>query len=522
MPPEPYAKRFAGEPYLGELAFADAEFGRLLTLVRKRAPRLWVLAAGDHGESLGEHGEKDHGVLIYQATERVPLILSGPGLPRGRVVGETVGLVDLLPTVLGLTGLPAPKELGGRDLAPTWDKGREARPEPHASYEIESFHGERAYGWQPLEGLVRGGLKLILGVRPELYDLDQDPSELHDIAAAKPGLAAALRRDLEERGGGRSGSAAGGTREEAASEEDAERMATLRSLGYAGGAAASPAARRPDPRRAITWLADLDRARALIRRQGTSPAAANEAVTLLTALLGRNPANQPARLSLGSAYLAAGKPEQAVRVFRDAVERREDDYLTHYNLALGLEALSPQTPSLLAQAEASYRRALELFPRYVDAYTDLAELLLRQGKTEAALRTTGEAASHGAVDPQLLSLRGELLAATGQAAQADDAFAQALLLDPRFPSALEGRGKLAYSRGDYRAAATFYSQALAAEPQARRARTLGSILLLGLNDPAGAREAFSKALELEPRGPDADRVREMLRDLETTSPPSGD
>ena len=119
-PPSPYREKFAGHPYDGEIAFADAELGRVLESLRseRRAENTLVLVLADHGEGLGDHHELTHAVLIYQSTMRVPLLISGPGIPRGRIVRARAATVDVLPTVMGLLGFDADENLFGRDLRP--------------------------------------------------------------------------------------------------------------------------------------------------------------------------------------------------------------------------------------------------------------------------------------------------------------------------------------------------------------------------------------------------------------------
>ena len=104
-PPEPYLRRYAGHLYDGEIAFDDAQLGRLVAHLRrlKIYDDTLIVLAGDHGESLGEHGEAEHGFFIYNATLRVPLILKTPGSTlASRVVTDPVSLVDLAPTIAEL------------------------------------------------------------------------------------------------------------------------------------------------------------------------------------------------------------------------------------------------------------------------------------------------------------------------------------------------------------------------------------------------------------------------------------
>ena len=101
-PPEPYAREYKDSPYDGEIAFADAQVGRLIRFLKSKGlyTNTLIVLSGDHGESLGEHGEKTHGFFIYNATLHVPFIVHLPGAGSPEVVPDLVSLADLMPTVL--------------------------------------------------------------------------------------------------------------------------------------------------------------------------------------------------------------------------------------------------------------------------------------------------------------------------------------------------------------------------------------------------------------------------------------
>src|SRR5262249_19288946 len=130
-PPEPYKTAMKGRPYDGEIAFTDAQLGRLLDTLRSagRGDDTVVAVLSDHGESLGEHGEQTHAVLVYESPLRVPFLLAGPGVPAGKVVAESVGTVDAARTLMALLGFDGPAGTNGRDLRAAWGEGR-LPPEP--------------------------------------------------------------------------------------------------------------------------------------------------------------------------------------------------------------------------------------------------------------------------------------------------------------------------------------------------------------------------------------------------------
>ena len=119
-PPEPYGERFSGSPYDGEIAYTDAEIGRLLRFIDERGDedRTLVLLTADHGEALGDHGETTHSILVHDSTIRIPLIFSCPSLfDDAYVAGDrVVSLVDVMPTLLSLLGVAAEQAFDGEDV----------------------------------------------------------------------------------------------------------------------------------------------------------------------------------------------------------------------------------------------------------------------------------------------------------------------------------------------------------------------------------------------------------------------
>ncbi len=185
----------------------------------------------DHGESLGEHGEGAHGLFVYDATIRVPWIMAGPEIARGRVSPTVARLIDVLPTLHDYAGLPPRPEIEGRSLRPAAD-GRRMREAP--SY-AESLYSELELGWAPLYSWRAAGFKLIEAPRPELYDLKNDPKELTNLAETDTSRIAQLRRGLEA--ALRQETAPAG----ATGSSDPQTLERLRSLGYLGGSSSKRA-----------------------------------------------------------------------------------------------------------------------------------------------------------------------------------------------------------------------------------------------------------------------------------------
>jgi len=219
-------RRAYGDGYEGAIAYVDSQIARLLeTLERKGAlATSAIVVAGDHGESLGEHGEREHGIFLYEGALHVPLVIRAPGVAPRHVSGIT-SLVDVLPTLLDLLGVEWPPTIDGRSLVPAL-RGLPLRD--RAVY-AESMYSTR-FGWSPLRMIRDRELKYIDAPRPELYDLRSDPSEQRDLSAARPATAAHMRAELAAIGvtTGILGEPAAG----------ADRLRTLASLGYVSGRSA--------------------------------------------------------------------------------------------------------------------------------------------------------------------------------------------------------------------------------------------------------------------------------------------
>ncbi|MDP6408869.1 MAG: sulfatase-like hydrolase/transferase [Planctomycetota bacterium] len=193
----------AEDPYDAELAFVDSQLARLLAWAAEAAPEALVVVVGDHGESLGEHGEQNHGMLTNEAALRVPLLVSFPGrVEAGRTITQPVGQVDIVPTVAALLGWPAVEGASGRSLAGLLA----GEQQPGEAVAFESELGARQFGLSPLHGVLleveeKDGAvelwKLVHSSEPELYRLDTDPGEEHNLFETEARRAASMTAALE-------------------------------------------------------------------------------------------------------------------------------------------------------------------------------------------------------------------------------------------------------------------------------------------------------------------------------------
>ena len=432
--------------YAAEVAAVDGELGRLLAALP--APGRWLVAvAGDHGEAFGEHGEREHGLLLHRTTLEVPLLVAGPGVAAGRTVATPVGTVRLAATLIELAGLPA-GAIPGPPLP--------GADEPAAAIVAESFYPASVYGWSPLVAVTRGPLRLVLGPTARLYDLARDPGEERDALAERTAEGRDLLR-LARAYRKRHPFAA------RSPDADAATRALLGSLGYLSGATGR--AGDFDPAEGVALVARFDEA---TRRETGGDR--EGAAAILRELVAASPGSVPFLSRAAGLEAAAGHDDRAEALLRRAVE-----------LQPGSEFLRWQLGQLLIAAgrgeagEAELAAALERNPRFAPAWLALAERAARSGRAgeEAALLERAVAA--GTASGAIRARRAELALAAGRWADAETEILAATELLPDWAAAWLVAGEVAERRGDPAAARERYRRAAglggAAAEEARRRLT---------------------------------------------------
>ena len=313
-PPFPFDSQYRDNPYDGELAYTDKQFGRLMEALQ--ADEAWrdtlVIVAGDHGEGLHDHRERWHSLLVYDSTQHVPLILGGAGLPAGRRVAEPVTLADVTPTILDLAGIPAADRLRGVSLRRALTAGA---PPPRDIY-FESLAGSLNYGWQELTGIRFGTWKLIRSESPELYDLKADPGELRDLA----GLEGARLQELQAQLDKILEPIADVEQVEVSETLSQEEIDLLTSLGYGPGGVGGSVAGAPHPRDLVDLQMELLSAQSMVARQEWV-----RVEEFVDYVLTRDPKNKWAMMSRANALLQQDKLEEAERAAAEAYRVHPDD-----------------------------------------------------------------------------------------------------------------------------------------------------------------------------------------------------
>ena len=484
-PPEPYRTRFAGRPYDGEVAYASHEAGRLLARLESlgRLADAVVVIAGDHGEGLGAHGEATHGMLAYDSTLRVPLVVKAPGLAPS-TIDHPVSLADVAPAALALAGgtvtLPgaSPRDLFAANPA----------AEVYAETEYPA-----AAGWHPLQVLAGASRKLIRSSALEYYDVAGDRDETTDLVARET---AAARAAL-----GRLTPLVGARRPDTPLSADAQ--ARLRSLGYASAPSrASVAADAANP-------ADVIAAWTRFERASMGPASPAQAAAL-GALAREFPAGYVFTTSHARVLGALGRHAEAVRVLKAAVDRFPGEATLFHDLAVAARAAGDRGEALRAE-----QAALSLDDAHAAAHHGLGLLLMDDGRRGESLGAFARATELDPSNATYWADLGNAYRDDGDIGAADTAYGRALQVDPRHADAANGRGVLLVQAGRPADAVAWFERALAADQTLHEARLNLGIAYQQSGQYDLALQTYRDLLRTAPRTATRERqaATELLRGL---------
>lgn len=464
--------------YAGEIVKADRIVGDLLAALRawKLYDEAMIIVLSDHGEGLGDHGEQEHGILLYRESLQVPLIVK---LPRGARAGERIAapaqLADVLPTIAAVLGVEPPAAIDGRSLL--------SLPPSRPIYG-ETLYPRIHLGWSDLRSLIRFPMHLVRGPKPELYDLGADPRERNDLRDARRRDAAQLGRDLD----------AFPEAPASAQPVDAEERRKLAALGYVDAGAVRVAS-DANPRDRLGDLAELKSVTELMARRDYAAAARR-----IEDLLRRNPGWSDLRDDLALAYEQLGDLGSAERTYRDGIRATPE---LSSELALSLAAILAKQGKLdeaAAHAEVAKRvnpagahellarialvrgelaaamehaDALASTPAYAIAAEMLrAEVLAKQKRRDEAWSALGRVRARAASEraplpPRFWFVTGDVLAGTGRMDEARAALERAIAADPGDRDAYVALSFVEAASGDRDAAARVLRRMTAAIPASR-------------------------------------------------------
>jgi arylsulfatase A-like enzyme/predicted Zn-dependent protease len=469
-PPPPYDKLYPNHPYLGEIAFADSQLGRLWHWLESNdlLRKTFIVFAGDHGESLGEHEEQSHGFFIYQATIHVPLIIVTP-FPKlqGLVSPEVTGLVDVLPTVCDMAGLPVPSEVQGKSLLPAFfGRRRKENPLVYSETYYPRFH----YGWSDLKAVQDSRYKLILAPVPELYDVVADPREEKNLVYLEKRVYERLNAEAEAF----IGRASRNAYETDFSKVDEETREKLSALGYVGSFA-DPAKLKGkklgNPKEKIGVFNELSRA----REMGLD-GKVEEAVRIIQGIIATDPDVTDAYFSIGNIYFQAQRYKDAVQYFEQALGRKPDDSFAAINIALAYEAMGK-----FEEAEKFLLGYMEKGFADSQFYFMLGNMNYIQKKYDQAIPYFEKCLASNTESGGSYSLLGAIYIVKDDLPRAEECLRKAFEINPRLNNLHYFMAELAEKRGRMAEAEAEYLRELEVSPKhfksmynlARVYRTLG-------------------------------------------------
>jgi arylsulfatase A-like enzyme/Tfp pilus assembly protein PilF len=457
IPPSPFRELYAQDLYQGEIAYADQSLGVLIDELKARGvyDNTLIVVAGDHGEGRGEHNEETHSMLAYDATLRVPLIMRIPGERGGRRIPTRAGTVDVLPTVLDFLGLPIPAGVQGRSLRAAMRRTDPPKSDGTAYY-AETLSPRLSYGWGEQRVLFDGPLKLIYGPRQELYDVDEDPLELRNLATERKAEKERMERVLSSF---LSRNASASTAD-AIQQADPVTRERLAALGYLSADASAPSTVKETLR--ADGVAPQDRV--LDVNQWTIVKDSLNRGDFLTAkeigreLVARDPDNAFYSGMLAMAYLGLGQLESAAKLAESAHTIAAGNEGPYLEVARNLVA-SPKKERGLALAA----RVVQAHPSAMGHYV-LGELYRQVGDTERKVAAFREAVR---LDPQHARARLGLaidLAERGQTAEAEREFKALLESHPRHAAGHLNYGTLLLQAGRWDEGVAQVRRALEIDP----------------------------------------------------------
>lgn len=459
-PPEPFRTRYAGRLYDGEIAYADSQLARLVAALRRSGEydRMLIALLADHGESLGEHGEDEHGFFVYIATTHVPFILK---LPRGegarRVVAQPVGTVDLAPTLLDLARVrdPISRQFQGASLSSL--VAGKPQPAERPVYS-ESYYPYNSFGWAPLHSLITARFQYIEAPRPEIFELATDPEEERNLFEQRRADAEALRAQLQdvER---RYTSNGGSSSRPPLSAETLEKLKSLGYLAYAAPAASKPEGNLVDPKDRIGTFNKILRAADQTRMKNYAEAdrllaevaisephlytipfqraknlsewgKLDRAVAEYKEALSENPTFDQALLGLARAYFYLGQDDESARALQGALALNPGNFRAHLALA---KVYWRQNKLDMARTEAE--TAIRLRKNFGESHATRGIILAKQGRYREALPELSKGLSLGYRDAVTYDYLGIAHAQLGNLPEALRAYERGVELDPKYPAA---------------------------------------------------------------------------------------
>ncbi|OGD34999.1 MAG: hypothetical protein A2V45_01410 [Candidatus Aminicenantes bacterium RBG_19FT_COMBO_58_17] len=454
-PPEPFKTEYKDRPYDGEVAYVDYSLGKLLDHIRNQRLDEYTLIifTGDHGESLGQHGESTHGYFAYNSTLWIPLIIVSPGLKPERI-DQPVAHIDVYPTVCDVLGISRPSHLQGLSLLPAMNK----KKLPERELYFESLYPFYSRSWAPLRGFLREGVKFMDSPIPEFYDLQKDFDETQNLAEKtslekyRATLAAVMERE------GYAGESSAGRK------ADRQTQERLKSLGYLS----SPRAQRKaaftaqdDLKVLLPYQSQLQQAMAAYHKGDVEKGAG-----LLRGIIAERKDFDLAYTYLAALYKEQKKLKEAVNVLREGYQNCPDSYKVIITFGMFLTEIGAPD-----QAIEMFKKGLSIIDYDPELWNYLGVAYWNKGDYEEGLKALNQALSLDDNYPIALNNLGSVYLSVSLKSKQPDAlekameyFKRAIELDPKYESAYNGLGIALKMAGDLDGAIVNWRKAVELKP----------------------------------------------------------
>jgi arylsulfatase A-like enzyme/Flp pilus assembly protein TadD len=395
-PPEPFKSQYNKHPYEGEIAYVDLALGKLLDQMERSIlfDSTLIIFTGDHGESLGQHGEKTHGFFGYNSSTWIPLIISHPSSSPGRTACY-VSHIDIFPTVCDIVGIEKPSFLQGHSLLPILN----GRMLPERPIYFESLYPYYSRGWAPLKGFIFHKNKFISSPIPELFDLEQDFDELDNVAEQEKNaeLRSQLQKLIED--------LTPSGKIHAAQKVDRKTREKLASLGYISSVRVTTKKNfgiQDDVKTLLPYMNKADEAWALYEK---------------------------------------GKPEAGINLLKEIIKERKNIDLAYKNLALIYHGKGDTK-----EAIAILEQGLNALPSSYEIFIEYMKLLLSAQEYDKVIRSFEKMNIREAeYDPAIWNNLGIAYARNGNYEEAIQAYEMGLSLDDKLPELINNLANACFS-----------------------------------------------------------------------------
>jgi arylsulfatase A-like enzyme/tetratricopeptide (TPR) repeat protein len=444
-PPASFKERYRLRPYDGEIAYTDQQLGRLFAAINRKSPadKTVLMVLADHGESLSEHGEYYHGVFLYESTLRIPWFIIAPGLPAGLRVKAQARTVDLLPTVMALLQAKTPSICQGTSLLPALS-GKEI---PTTYSYSEALYPKLNMGWAELRGMRTNHWKYVMAPRPELYNLESDPGELHNVIEQHPDEVKQFRAEIQKIVPTQGDSPTEQVQIKTISNVTEKQ---LESLGYVSAGPSRQlklTGEGADPKDRTHILKLLDDVGSLPRN-----VSASQRIQLLNQARNEDPTNPALYYLLGDLYAVNRRSADALRIYELALRQKATTTSKIYSRMAAIYGEQGR----LDEAILALESALDIDPTDIGSHGKLAEAYLLKGRLPDAERILKLLLEVDSENPEVHNNMGWIALKRGDRSAARQHFERALQVDSNWLEAYLNLGTLFTETGDYSRARASY------------------------------------------------------------------